>query len=146
MSFLGCLGPGINTDNKHKLLFIHNHRGRLYVTSTIGHTLWVLIKLPKWLNPSTTIASRTLRGSITSPPAPEERMRSNSTTWVTYLWFCIHMMITVYARNGSQNTREQANTISNISIKQNRVFRVFKVFWLRSFMTRGNTFINPNKH
>ena len=49
----------------------------------------------------------------------------------------------VYAINCSHTTREQANTISNISIKQNRVF---KVFWLRSLMTRGNAFINPNKH
>ena len=52
----------------------------------------------------------------------------------------------VYARNCSQTTREQANTISIISIKQNMVFRVFKVFWLRSLMKRGNAFINPNKH
>ena len=51
----------------------------------------------------------------------------------------------VYARNCSQTTREQANTISNNSIKQNRVFRVFKVFWLRSLMKRGNAFINQNK-
>ena len=34
----------------------------------------------------------------------------------------------VYARNCSQTTREQGNNISTISIKQNRVFRVFKVF------------------
>ena len=52
----------------------------------------------------------------------------------------------VYARNCFQTTRKQANIISNISIKQNRVFRVFKVFWLRSLMTRGNAFINPNKN
>ena len=31
----------------------------------------------------------------------------------------------VYARNCFQTTRKQANIISNISIKQNRVFRVF---------------------
>ena len=64
MSFPGCLGLDINNDNIQKLFFMHNHGGRLYVTSTTGQTLYALLKSPKGLNPSTAIASRKLRGSL----------------------------------------------------------------------------------
>ena len=72
MSFHGCFEPYINNENIQKFIFMHNHGGRLYVTSTIGQTLYLLVKFPKGLNPSTSIASCTLP-SLRPPTTREAR-------------------------------------------------------------------------
>lgn len=54
-----CLGPGISKDNIRFSIFIHNHGGRLYVTSVMGQQLYVDLGLVKGLNPS--VASPNLK-------------------------------------------------------------------------------------
>jgi len=63
-AFPGCLGLDINNDNIKKFIFLHSHGIGLYVNNTIGQTLYAQLMFPKGVNPSTAIASRTLRGSL----------------------------------------------------------------------------------
>lgn len=64
MSLPDCLGLGIGNVNIIFFFFMHNHRGKIYVTSITSQQLYLLLKLEKGLKPSVASPNLKLRKSI----------------------------------------------------------------------------------
>ena len=67
ISFPGCLGPEINRISIINFLFMHNHRGRLYVIIKTGQQLYVQFINLWGFTPSAEMATLRFRGLNQNP-------------------------------------------------------------------------------